>query len=154
MTNILIKEIKDSDAKDSIVQDVLADLPEWFGLPESTKEYIEESRTLQLWAAMNGEEVVGFITLSASSTDCAEIRCMGVKKKYHRKGVGKSLFQTLENEAKEKYEYIQVKTVDEGHYNEYDQTILFYKNQGFAKLEVFPTLWDERKTCLVLIKKI
>ncbi|GAA0351651.1 GNAT family N-acetyltransferase [Alkalibacterium iburiense] len=154
MTNIAIKKISDSNIKSSIVQEVLNDLPEWFGLPDSTKEYIEESRTLELWVALMDEEVIGFITLTASSADCAEIHCMGVKKRYHRKGVGKSLFQILENEAKEKYDYIQVKTVDEGHYKEYDQTIAFYKNQGFAKLEVFPTLWDEWNPCLVLIKKV
>ena len=49
---------------------------------------------------------------------------------------------------------IQVKTVDEGHYKEYDQTIAFYEGVGFKKMEVFPTLWDEWNPCLILIKKI
>ncbi|MCC5890907.1 MAG: N-acetyltransferase, partial [Alkalibacterium sp.] len=48
----------------------------------------------------------------------------------------------------------QVKTVDQGHYKEYDQTIAFYQKQGFKKLEVFPTLWDEWNPCLVLVKKL
>ena len=56
--------------------------------------------------------------------------------------------------AQEKYEIIQVKTVDEGRYKEYDQTIAFYKKMGFLKLEVFPTLWDEWNPCLIMIKKL
>lgn len=79
---------------------------------------------------------------------------MGVLKEFHRKGTGRKLMEALEEEAAKKYSYLQVKTVDEGHYDEYDQTIVFYKKVGFKKLEVFPTLWDEWNPCLILIKKI
>ena len=48
MTTIL--KIADSDEKAHIVEAVLSDLPEWFGLPESTAEYIHDSRELDLWA--------------------------------------------------------------------------------------------------------
>lgn len=88
------------------------------------------------------------------SEDVCEIHCMGIKKVYHRKGIGKKLQDAFEDLAKEKYKYIQVKTVDEGHYKEYDETIAFYKSIGFKKMEVFPTLWDEWNPCLVLVKKI
>lgn len=60
----------------------------------------------------------------------------------------------LVKEARAKYAYLQVKTVDEGHYKEYDQTIAFYKKYGFKKLEVFPTLWDAWNPCLVMVMKI
>lgn len=79
---------------------------------------------------------------------------MGIKKEYHRQGVGKELQETFEDFAREKYEYVQVKTVDEGHYKEYDETIAFYKSVGFRKLEVFPEMWDECNPCLILIKKL
>jgi ribosomal protein S18 acetylase RimI-like enzyme len=79
---------------------------------------------------------------------------MGVKKAYHRKTIGSKLYNALEQYAKDKYKYLQVKTVDEGHYKEYDQTIAFYKNVGFSKLEVFPSLWDEWNPCLIMIKAI
>lgn len=62
--------------------------------------------------------------------------------------------QALEKYAKINYKYLQVKTVDEGHYKEYDQTIAFYKKMGFSKLEVFPDLWDEWNPCLVMVKAI
>ncbi|MDD2561466.1 MAG: hypothetical protein PHP07_07230 [Eubacteriales bacterium] len=49
---------------------------------------------------------------------------------------------------------MQVKTVEAGHYPEYDRTIAFYEGMGFLRLEVFPTLWDERNPCLVLVKAL
>ena len=97
---------------------------------------------------------MGFITLTHTSPDTAEIHCMGVKKALHRAGLGTLLYQSLEDFARNDYKYIQVKTVDEGHYQEYDQTIAFYKNMGFSKLEVFPTLWDPWNPCLLMIKAL
>lgn len=151
---ISILQICDPDKKAEIVSDVLSDLPEWFGLPDNTKEYIEDSRTLLLWAAKSRDEIIGFVTLKSTSEDTAELHCMGVKKAFHRLGAGTLLYQALEKSAKTNYKYLQVKTVDEGHYKEYDQTIAFYKKMGFSKLEVFPDLWDEWNPCLVMVKRI
>ena len=149
-----IKKIEDAELKASIVKDILIGLPNYFGLPESTANYIEESKELDLWAAIFNGEYIGFITLKRTSEDCGEIHCMGVKNEYHRMGIGRNLFLAMEEEAVESYSYLQVKTVDEGHYSEYDQTVAFYKSLGFSKLEVFPTLWDEHNPCLILIKSI
>jgi ribosomal protein S18 acetylase RimI-like enzyme len=154
MNNIEILKVNRADKKVNIVEEVLKDLPEWFGLPESTREYVEAARKLDLWVAMRKNEIVGYITLSNSSEDCAEIHSMGVKKSFHRKGIGIALYKVLEDQAKNDYPYIQVKTVDEGHYEEYDQTIHFYQKIGFSKLEVFPGLWDEWNPCLILVKKL
>lgn len=151
---IVIENVKNSEEKSEIVGEVLLDLPDWFGLPESTNQYILDSRELPLWVAKICDDIIGFITLKETSEYTCEIHCMGIKKAYHRKGIGKKLQDSFEDFAKGKYEYIQVKTVDEGHYEEYDQTVAFYKSIGFKKLEVFPTLWDEWSPCLILIKKI
>lgn len=151
---ITIVSVENTEEKTRIVEEILLDLPEWFGLPESTRDYIEQSKELTLFAAKNNSNIIGFITLKETSDDVCEVHCMGIKKDYHRKGVGTKLHNVFENFAKEKYEFIQVKTVDEGHYKEYNQTIAFYKSIGFKKMEVFPTLWDEWNPCLILIKKI
>ncbi|HEM3533211.1 GNAT family N-acetyltransferase [Streptococcus suis] len=149
-----IVAIRDSVEKADIIKMVLADLPEWFGLPESTKEYIQDGSLLPLWAAFDEDEPVGFVTLMCTSDDCGEVHCMGVKKSHHRKGLGRALMQALEGEARKSYAYLQVKTVDQGHYETYDKTIAFYHSCGFAKLEVFPNLWDEWNPCLIMIKKL
>ena len=153
-SDISIVSIVNREEKAKIVEEVLLDLPEWFGLPESTKDYIEQSKNLVLFAAQYNQMNIGFITLKETSVDVCEIHCMGIKKNYHHKGIGRKLFNTFEEVAKDKYVFIQVKTVDEGHYKEYDETLAFYKSVGFKKMEVFPKLWDEWNPCLVMIKNI
>lgn len=151
---IIISKITDPEFKAKIVEEILLDLPDWFGLPESIKKYIEDSKSLPLWLASVGEESVGFVTLSQSSEECAKLHCMGVKMKYHHQGIGTLLYKELEQYAKKSFDYIQVKTVEEGRYKEYDQTVAFYKRMGFVKLEVFPALWDKNNPCLIMIKRI
>ena len=75
-----IEEVKDEDQKMAVVDEVLKDLPEWFGIPESTQAYIEGAKDLQVWAAFQESNLLGFVSLSYSSEDCAEIDCLGVKK--------------------------------------------------------------------------
>ena len=40
----IIKEIEDKKEKGKISREILEDLPEWFGLPESTEEYVKNSK--------------------------------------------------------------------------------------------------------------
>ena len=77
---LVIKEVKDEEPKMAVVAEVLKDLPEWFGIPESTQAYIEGAKDLQVWAAFQESDLLGFVSLSYSSEDCAEIDCLGVKK--------------------------------------------------------------------------
>lgn len=150
----VIKEVKGEDQKMAVVTEILRDLPEWFGIPESTQAYIEEAKDLRVWAAYQESDVVGFIGLSYSSEDCAEIDCLGVKKAHQGRGIGSQLLATLESEACKKVDYLQVKTVAEGSNKDYDRTNVFYRSLGFKKLEIFPQLWDPQNPCQILIKKI
>ena len=77
---LVIKEVKDEEQKMAVVAEVLKDLPEWFGIPESTQAYIEGAKDLKVWAAFQESDLLGFVSLSYSSEDCAEIDCLGVKK--------------------------------------------------------------------------
>lgn len=150
-----VRFVEEEAEKAEIAEKILYDLPDWFGLPESTKNYIEESRKMPFWAYFEEDKAVGFIALKETGTYTAEIFVMGILKAYHRKGIGTKLFEAFHQYAKEKkYEYMQVKTVDEGHYEEYDRTRMFYERIGFRKLECFPTLWDEWNPCLVMIRSI
>ncbi|MDR2276365.1 MAG: GNAT family N-acetyltransferase [Vagococcus sp.] len=140
--------------KQIIVSEVLKDLPEWFGMDDSITEYIENSAIYPLWVAKKYNEVLGFINLKETAENVGEIYCMGIKKKWHGKKIGTYLFAEFEEYAKLHYKFIQVKTVKQGRYKEYDQTINFYKSVGFIEFEVFPTLWDEWNPCLIMIKSI
>ena len=151
---IEVREVRDAHQKKAVVAQVLKDLPEWFGIPESTQAYIEGAKDLRVWAAYQASDVVGFISLSYSSEDCAEIDCLGVKKSFQGQGIGRELIATLEREAVKQVDYLQVKTVAEGSNKDYDRTNVFYRSVGFKKLEIFPQLWDPQNPCQILIKKI
>lgn len=150
----VIEEVKDENQKKAVVAEVLKDLPEWFGIPESTQAYIEGATTLQVWVAYQESDLTGFISLSYSSEDCAEIDCLGVKKAYQGRKIGSQLLATLESEARKKVDYLQVKTVAEGSNKDYDRTNVFYRSLGFKKLEIFPQLWGSQNPCQILIKKL
>ena len=151
----MIKEIFRNDEKRQIAQTLLFDLPEWFGIPECTLEYIDKSSNMPFFAAFYEDLPIGFIALKPTSQYTAEIYCMGVLKKYHRKGYGKELFAAFEEYAKSKeYKLLQVKTVQQGTYEIYDKTNSFYKALGFYELEVFPTLWDDCNPCQIFVKPI
>ena len=150
----VIKEVKYEDQKMAVVAEILRDLPEWFGIPESTQAYIEGAKDLRVWAAYQESDVVGFISLSYSSEDCAEIDCLGVNKSFQGQGIGRELITTIEREAVKQVDYLQVKTVAEGSNKDYDRTNVFYRSLGFKKLEIFPQLWDLKNPCQILIKKI
>ncbi|ARC21758.1 GNAT family N-acetyltransferase [Streptococcus sp. FDAARGOS_192] len=150
----VIEEVKNENQKKAVVAEVLKDLPEWFGIPESTQAYIEGATTLQVWAAYQESDLTGFVSLSYSSEDCAEIDCLGVKKSYQGRKIGSQLLATLESEARKKVDYLQVKTVAEGSNKDYDRTNVFYRSLGFKKLEIFPQLWGSQNPCQILIKKL
>lgn len=147
--------IDSPEEKAAIATEILQNLPEWFGLPESTAEYIRTCRTLPLWAEYRDGKPVGFLAMQETSPYTAELYVMGILKEYHRQGIGRRLFEAFRDYAHSRgYEYLQVKTVDAGRYPEYDRTRLFYESLGFRKLETFPTLWDEWNPCLILIRTV
>ncbi len=98
--------------------------------------------------------MLGLVSLSYSSEDCAEIDCLGVKKAHQGRGIGSQLLATLESEACKMLIFLQVKTVAEGSNKDYDRTNVFYRSLGFKKLEIFPQLWGPQNPCQILIKKM
>ena len=151
----MIKEIKDNDLKKHITRKILRDLPEWFGIEEYTEDYIEKSADYPFFAAYDDDLPAGFVYIKETSPFTIEIYCMGVLKKYHRKGYGKRLMDYISIYAKKKnYKFIQVKTVKQGIYDTYDKTNKFYRDSGFYELEVFPDLWDKHNPCQVFVKSV
>ncbi len=151
----MIQKIDAASDKEKIATYILSHLSDWFGLPESTQSYITESRDMPFWAAYQEEQPVGFIALKETSPATAEVFVMGVLPECHHSGLGRQLYQTFEQYAKEKgYSFVQVKTVQMGHYEAYDRTNRFYMAMGFQELECFPTLWDAWNPCQIYVKSI
>ncbi|MCI8402729.1 MAG: GNAT family N-acetyltransferase [Lachnospiraceae bacterium] len=150
-----IKQIDADTDKKSIARILLESLPDWFGIPEATEEYIADSNGKPFFCAYDGEKPVGFLYLKETGRHTVELAVMGVLKEYHRQGIGRKLFEKAKQAAKRQgYLFIQVKTVQMGRYDIYDDTNRFYLSLGFKELEVFPTLWDEWNPCQIYIMAI
>lgn len=152
---MIIKEIIDENQKEMISTSILHNLSEWFGLPKSTNAYIMHSKKLPFFASLDNHQPVGFIVLKETSSYTIEIYVMGVKKEYHKQGIGKKLLLVAEEYARSKgYLFIQVKTVKQGIYPEYDITNHFYQKMGFLEFECIETLWDAWNPCQIYIKSL
>ena len=147
-----INTITDKEQKQKITRMILEALPEWFEVAESRENYIRECIDKTFFAAFDGERPVGFLCLNETGKDTVELHVMGVLKEYHRKGIGKMLFEAAKESAvKDGYSFFQVKTVKMGMYDDYDDTNRFYIALGFKEFEVFPTLWDEANPCQIYV---
>ena len=149
---MIIQEIQDNAAKEAVARSILEALPDWFGIPEAREAYIIGSRDKPFFCAREGEEAAGFLYLKETGKHTAELAVMGVRKEYHRQGIGRALFEEAKTAAsKLGYAFLQVKTVQMGKYDIYDDTNRFYLSLGFKELEVFPTLWDEGNPCQIYV---
>lgn len=147
--------ITDPEQKARIAECILTALPEWFGLPDSLRTYVEDSKEMPFIATFEHDVPVGFIALKATSPYAAEIYVMGVCKEHHRKGIGRALYKQFESLARRSgFTYVQVKTVQSGIYATYDVTNRFYQSMGFRELECFPDMWDPWNPCQIFIKYI
>ena len=150
-----IKTIFDRTEKQRAARSILEALTDWFGIPEAREEYIRESADLPFFAVYDRNHPIGFLCLKETGKDTVEIHVMGVLKEYHRKGVGKRLFEKAKDTAaRQGYSFLQVKTVQMGRYEDYDDTNRFYLALGFKEFEVFPTLWDEHNPCQIYVMSV
>ena len=151
----MIVEIIDPNEKQAIARKVLEALTDWFGIEESREEYIKGSADWIFFAAKEEDKAVGFLCLKETGKATVELAVMGVLKEYHRSGIGRQLVERAKETAGAKgYEFMQVKTVKMGVYEDYDKTNLFYISCGFKELEVFPLLWDDANPCQIYVMSL
>lgn len=148
----MIIQVENNKEKEMISRTILEALPDWFGITEAREEYIVNSVNQQLFAAVKEEKTIGFLCLKQTGKDTVEVSVMGVLKEFHRHGIGRKLFMKAREKAiKDGFSFIQVKTVQMGQYDNYDNTNKFYISLGFKEFEIFPTLWDEWNPCQVYV---
>ena len=100
----------------AVASRVLAALPEWFGIPESTAQYVEDCKALPFVAVCDGETPVGFLALRQTAPQAGEVDVMGTLPAYHRKGAGRALLAWAERYARAAgWKLLQVKTLDASH---------------------------------------
>ena len=151
----MVIEITDSNEKQAIARKVLEALTDWFEVEESREEYISGCINWTFFAAKEEEEAVGFLCLKKTGEATVELAVMGVSKDYHRSGIGRQLVERAKEAAKvQGYQFMQVKTVKMGMYEDYDRTNLFYISCGFKEFEVFPLFWDEANPCQIYVMSL
>jgi GNAT superfamily N-acetyltransferase len=151
----MIEQITDIKEKQSIARSVLEALTEWFEVEESRENYIKECADWLFFAANEDGKPAGFLCLKQTGKATVELAVMGVLKDYHRCGIGRQLVEKAKEEARKAgYEFMQVKTVKMGMYEDYDKTNLFYLGCGFKEFEVLPDLWDEANPCQIYVMSL
>jgi len=148
----LVEQIFDKNTKKAVARKVLEALNDWFEVEESREKYIAESADQIFLAAKENDDHVGFLCLKKTGNATVELAVMGVLKEFHRKGLGRELFEEARKIAvKEGYSFMQVKTVQMGVYDDYDRTNLFYLSCGFKELEVIEEIWGKDNPCQIYI---
>lgn len=148
----MIQWINASEEKARVAKDILIQLPDWFGLEDSTAQYIKDVQHMPFLAYEWEGKHVGFLALKETSPHTLELYVMAVSMGIHHQGIGTVLFHECKRYAMQQgYAFLQVKTVQKGHYEFYDRTNRFYESLGFVELECFPTLWDSWNPCQIYI---
>ena len=151
----MIKEITDASQKKAIARQILEALHDWFEVDESREQFIAESADQPFFAAIENDKPVGFLCLKQTGKETVELAVMGVLKEYHRHGLGRQLFDAAKAEAaKQGYEFMQVKTVQMGYYDDYDRTNKFYLSLGFKELEVIECIWGKENPCQIYVMRL
>lgn len=149
-----IKWIQDADIKREIAAHILSLLPEWFGISESTAEYIRESAYMPFIALVEANTPIGFLSIKRTSPAAAEIYAMGIDPAHHRCGGGRLLMAACKQWCRSQgFSYLQVKTLDGSHPDpHYRHTRCFYAAMGFQPLECLSALWGEQSPCLLMVQ--
>ncbi len=147
-------EITDPARKQQICEKVLRALPDWFGIEESTRQYIQDSATMPFFAAVEQNRPIAFLALHRHNLHTFEIHVMGVLPEHHRTGAGRALVaRAAAYAAGCGARFLTVKTLAASHPDPgYALTRRFYEAEGFLPLEVFDDLWGEANPCLMLAR--
>lgn len=135
---------------------ILRALPDWFGIEEAIRHYVNGIAQLPTFLAEQAGTVVGFLTLKQHTPYAAEVYVMGIRAEFHRLGIGKALMQKAEVFLRTQgVEYLQVKTLAPSHPDpNYAKTRAFYQRVGFRPLEELPELWGSANPCLLMVKRL
>ena len=150
-----VHQVQSKEEKVQIARIILEKLTDWFGIPEYREQYIKDSAEWEFFCADTDDGPKGFLCLKKTGDATVELAVMGVDPQYHHMGLGTALFDSAKAKARDLgFEFIQVKTVKEGMYDDYDITNAFYRSLGFKEFECFPLYWDEANPCQIYVMHI
>jgi ribosomal protein S18 acetylase RimI-like enzyme len=145
----------DGDACDRIV----LGLPYHFGHEGGRADCAAAVRRERGLVAVEGSEVVGFLTFAPRFDEAAEITWMAVRADRRRRGVGHALVSTLEalltSEGRRTLLVLTVSPSDRGEEppDGYQATRAFYRSVGFVLARDLPKEW-ESDTAVLMIRAV
>ena len=127
---ITVREFAESDY--AAVVAIAENLPEWFDEHARRIAIPTDIRHQRVFVAVDGDAVVGFISLYVSAGKL-NIGWIGVAKHHHRMGAGQRLLQRAEQSARTMgiHELAVFTLGDSVDYPPYEQTRSFYFKNGF-----------------------
>lgn len=153
-SNWLIEQVASKQASE-LCKQIIEKLPDYFGVPESNKKYIEGVKSCINFVAVNVKDrlnIAGMLSLNFPYPENSSIYWMGINPGFHGQGAGTLLVQAASNYAKNhKVKYMIVETLApfEADPN-YLKTYQFYQKQEFVPLHNFkPAGYEFNMVCML-----
>jgi GNAT superfamily N-acetyltransferase len=140
----------------AVCHSILAELPEWFGIPASNAEYERLAEVGPAWLAFEEGHAIGLMVLKPHFADTLEIELLAVRPARHRGGAGRALVEQAVAQARsEGRRFLTVKTRGpSAPYEPYERTRAFYQATGFAALEEFTEIWGPENPALLMARAV
>jgi ribosomal protein S18 acetylase RimI-like enzyme len=137
-------------------EEILAALPDWFGIPDSNATALADLARLPSWVALSGAEPRGAVTLREHDPHSFEIHFLAVHPSQHRRGIGRALLEHGASFARTRGgRVLHVKTLGPSHPDPfYARTRAFYRALGFVPLFESSAFWGEENPTLVLVRTL
>ncbi len=134
-----LQEIQDPERKSEVCAELIATLPEWFGIAEANARYVAEMKTKETFGAFDRGQSMGLIALRYHFSATAEVWWLGVRAGRHRKGIGSGLLRLAKTRARDRgCTAMAVMTMSPRSPNSaYAQTRAFYRSRGFTPFVEF-----------------
>lgn len=135
---------------------ILAELPQWFGIPQSNAEYAAAAERELAWVAEDSGKALGLMVLIDHGFAAIEIHLLAVRPDLHRRGVGRALVEQACAVARGLGKaYVTVKTRGPSlPYEPYERTRAFYEAAGFEPLEELTEIWGPENPCLIMVLRV
>ncbi|HJU00308.1 MAG TPA: GNAT family N-acetyltransferase [Actinomycetes bacterium] len=134
---------------------VISSLPYHFGNEDGRRECAEAVRSQAGLVAVEGDRVVGFLTVADHFPETSEITWMAVHADRRGRGIGRALVRQLSGRLRAQGRrlllVLTVSALDEepGIDDGYQRTRAFYRSVGFVPARELPDLWPGDKALLL-----
>jgi GNAT superfamily N-acetyltransferase len=135
---------------------ILAELPQWFAIPQSNAHYARLAKEGPAFVALAAGRADAIMILKPHFDTAIEIYLLVVRPNLHRRGVACTLIEQASSCALARgARYLTVKTLGPSQvYEPYERTRAFYLALGFPPLEEFTQLWGPENPSLLMVRPV